>query len=123
VEEGTLTSHISVLRKALGEGADSARYIETIPKRGYSFVAPITMIEDAMPQLPVKQPVRRQEPALVGRWAKTSAVAAIAIVTVLSLGYFPAKRLLERPSGKHLSLSCLSRILPAMQPRTSSVTD
>jgi hypothetical protein len=35
VEEGTLVSHISVLRKALGTGPDSAQYIETIPKRRY----------------------------------------------------------------------------------------
>ena len=41
VEEGTLTSHISVLRKALGVGPDSAQYIETIPKRGYRFVVPV----------------------------------------------------------------------------------
>lgn len=34
VEEGTLTSHISVLRKALGVGPDDRQYIETIPKRG-----------------------------------------------------------------------------------------
>ncbi|HET8676998.1 MAG TPA: transcriptional regulator, partial [Blastocatellia bacterium] len=35
VEEGTLTRNISDLRKALGE----EKYIETVPKRGYRFVA------------------------------------------------------------------------------------
>jgi DNA-binding winged helix-turn-helix (wHTH) protein/TolB-like protein len=64
VEESTLTSHISVLRKALGEGGDDARYIETISKRGYSFVAPIRTIEDGVPQPPTNEPVRRQVPAL-----------------------------------------------------------
>jgi TolB-like protein/DNA-binding winged helix-turn-helix (wHTH) protein/Tfp pilus assembly protein PilF len=39
VEEGGLTRNISALRKALGEEADGSRYIETIPKRGYRFVA------------------------------------------------------------------------------------
>src|SRR3982751_6255989 len=34
VEEGSLTSHISVLRKALGEHEGRA-CIETLPKRGY----------------------------------------------------------------------------------------
>src|ERR1700756_1515995 len=43
VEEGTLASHVSVLRKALGAGPESAQYIETIPKRGYRFVAPVTL--------------------------------------------------------------------------------
>src|SRR5215470_18846945 len=48
VEEGTLASHISVLRKALGEGPESAQYIETIPKRGYRFVAPVRISENGL---------------------------------------------------------------------------
>jgi TolB-like protein/Tfp pilus assembly protein PilF len=40
VEEGSLTSHISMLRRVLGEGAGGERFIETIPKRGYRFVGP-----------------------------------------------------------------------------------
>jgi TolB-like protein/Flp pilus assembly protein TadD len=43
VEQGSLTSHISQLRKALGEhGAE--HYIETIPKRGYRFVGPLKSV-------------------------------------------------------------------------------
>lgn len=38
VEEGSLTSHISLLRKALGQGSDGRQFIETLPKRGYRFV-------------------------------------------------------------------------------------
>jgi TolB-like protein/tetratricopeptide (TPR) repeat protein len=41
VEEGSLTSHISMLRKALGEGPNGLDFIETLPKRGYRFVAPV----------------------------------------------------------------------------------
>jgi TolB-like protein/Flp pilus assembly protein TadD len=44
VEEGSLTSHISLLRKALGEGHDQPQFIETIPKRGYRFVCPLMEI-------------------------------------------------------------------------------
>jgi serine/threonine-protein kinase len=39
VEEGNLAQHIFILRKALGESTESPRYIETIPRRGYRFVA------------------------------------------------------------------------------------
>ena len=42
VEEGSLRFHIANLRKALGDGQDGARYITTIPGRGYCFVAPIS---------------------------------------------------------------------------------
>ena len=41
VEEGTLNRSVSVLRKALGDSPSGHRYIETVPKRGYRFVAPV----------------------------------------------------------------------------------
>ena len=44
VEEGSLTSHISLLRRVLGEGADGRRFIETLPKRGYRFVVPCAAV-------------------------------------------------------------------------------
>src|SRR6266850_6141079 len=47
VEEGSLARNISTLRKALGEGADSAKYIEKIPKRGYRFVAVVRTVPRA----------------------------------------------------------------------------
>jgi|HubBroStandDraft_1064217.scaffolds.fasta_scaffold00978_13 TolB-like protein/DNA-binding winged helix-turn-helix (wHTH) protein/Tfp pilus assembly protein PilF len=44
VEEGALTRNISLLRKALGDAGDETAYIETIPKRGYRFVAPVSVV-------------------------------------------------------------------------------
>src|SRR5580700_11307182 len=42
VEEANLRVHIANLRKALGDGREGARYIVTVPGRGYCFVAPVT---------------------------------------------------------------------------------
>jgi Tol biopolymer transport system component/DNA-binding winged helix-turn-helix (wHTH) protein len=42
VEEGALSRSISILRKALGESDSDRKYIETVPKRGYRFVALVT---------------------------------------------------------------------------------
>jgi DNA-binding winged helix-turn-helix (wHTH) protein/Tfp pilus assembly protein PilF len=39
VEEGNLTVNISNLRRILGQGRNNQSYIETIPRRGYRFVA------------------------------------------------------------------------------------
>lgn len=39
VEEGNLTQNISLLRKALGESPGGTQFIETVPRRGYRFVA------------------------------------------------------------------------------------
>ena len=44
VEEGNLARNISVLRKVLGEGVEGNRYIETVPKRGYRFVANVKQL-------------------------------------------------------------------------------
>jgi len=41
VEENNLAQNISALRRALGEGVDGAKFIETVSKRGYRFIAPI----------------------------------------------------------------------------------
>jgi DNA-binding winged helix-turn-helix (wHTH) protein/tetratricopeptide (TPR) repeat protein len=41
VEEGNLNRNISTLRKALGDAREGLKFIETIPKRGYRFVASV----------------------------------------------------------------------------------
>jgi len=42
VEESNLTNNVSALRKLLGQGKGGENYIETVPKRGYRFTAPVT---------------------------------------------------------------------------------
>src|SRR5436305_8679754 len=39
IEEGNLARHIFNLRQVLGDTPDGRKYIETVPKRGYRFVA------------------------------------------------------------------------------------
>jgi Tol biopolymer transport system component/DNA-binding winged helix-turn-helix (wHTH) protein len=41
VEEANLSHHVHILRRALEEDTNGHRYIETIPKRGYRFVAAV----------------------------------------------------------------------------------
>lgn len=45
VEESNLSFNISVLRKALGEDPKNRQYIETVPKRGYRFIAGVSIVE------------------------------------------------------------------------------
>ena len=44
VEENNLNKNVSMLRKALGEHATGQSYIETVPRVGYRFVAPVKKI-------------------------------------------------------------------------------
>jgi TolB-like protein/DNA-binding winged helix-turn-helix (wHTH) protein len=51
VEEANLNHHVWTLRKALGETAEGDRYIETVPRRGYRFVADVTELPQGRDEL------------------------------------------------------------------------
>ncbi|PYU74444.1 MAG: hypothetical protein DMG52_11745 [Acidobacteria bacterium] len=40
--DNSLNTAVNKLREALGDSADSPRFIETLPRRGYRFIAPVT---------------------------------------------------------------------------------
>jgi DNA-binding winged helix-turn-helix (wHTH) protein/TolB-like protein/Tfp pilus assembly protein PilF len=46
VEEGNLNRQVSTLRGVLGETPDEPQYIETVPRVGYRFVAPVREVRD-----------------------------------------------------------------------------
>ncbi len=46
VEESNLTFNIGMLRKALGDDAAKPRYVETVPRRGYRFIAEVKRVID-----------------------------------------------------------------------------
>jgi DNA-binding winged helix-turn-helix (wHTH) protein/Tol biopolymer transport system component len=85
VEEGSLTNHIFLLRKALGE--DPA-FIETVPRRGYRFVGAVRQLRraaspriekqfEAHGQLPNEAAVRRSRALAVASIAAALALLAI----------------------------------------------
>jgi DNA-binding winged helix-turn-helix (wHTH) protein len=47
-EQG-VNSAIKQVREALGEDADRPLYLETVPKRGYRFIAPVDLPKDVVP--------------------------------------------------------------------------
>jgi DNA-binding winged helix-turn-helix (wHTH) protein/tetratricopeptide (TPR) repeat protein len=53
VEDNNLTQHISRLRHALGGTSNGQAYIETVPRQGYRFVEPVTVLPYEEPDLPV----------------------------------------------------------------------
>src|SRR5215470_5762366 len=48
VEEGNLKVTVSMVRKALEDNHDGNRYVETVPRRGYRFVADVREISGEM---------------------------------------------------------------------------
>src|SRR5262245_36466959 len=58
VEEVNLARNVWTLRKALGDGNGEQRFIETVPKVGYRFVAPVTELEGEAASLVIQRRVR-----------------------------------------------------------------
>lgn len=54
VEESNLTHHVYKLRRALGERPDGHPYIETIPRRGYRFVASVHQVAKSNAEMSVR---------------------------------------------------------------------
>ena len=85
VSDGRVTRVIRVLRVALNDDTREPKYIETIPKRGYRFVAPVTEqipdrpLEDSA-EMPPKSPTRQFS-------AVHKLVALIAVVTITGLSW------------------------------------
>src|SRR3954470_17907425 len=45
VTPNVLTRAVAQIRKALGDESQDARFIETVAKRGYRFIAPVTVLQ------------------------------------------------------------------------------
>src|ERR1700745_3343332 len=43
--DNSLNTAINKLREALGDSADNPRFVETLPRRGYRFIAPVTGVD------------------------------------------------------------------------------
>ncbi len=86
VEEGNITFNIRQLRKALGDDAQCPTYIETIPRRGYRFVAKVesgqTNDSDESVESSEEPPEQVAKPLRLGwKWATLGALFLVVGVT------------------------------------------
>jgi Tol biopolymer transport system component/DNA-binding winged helix-turn-helix (wHTH) protein len=54
--EHGLNAAVKRLRDALGDSAETPRYVETVPRRGYRFVAPVEIVAEPVGDIGVLQP-------------------------------------------------------------------
>jgi DNA-binding winged helix-turn-helix (wHTH) protein/TolB-like protein len=103
VEENNLAQNISQLRRALGEG-NGTRFIETVPKRGYCFVAPVTELSDHEPAPPgsIGQPseeratnIHQPRPSRVAGSRRRRVIWAFAAVVFAGVAALVASRMRE----------------------------
>ncbi|MDQ6759813.1 MAG: winged helix-turn-helix domain-containing protein [Acidobacteriota bacterium] len=84
VEENSLAFNVSVLRKVLREDSTSRHYIETVPKRGYRFIAKV--IEVSAPDLspPIAPPPLSTPRRPVRRLVVVPALLTLTVVGLLT---------------------------------------
>ena len=86
VEENSLTQNISTLRHAFGEARDENRYIATLPRKGYRFVAKVTRCDEPATLAPAAEAVTA--PRRTG-WG-LAVVAAVAVaIALVALSFIP----------------------------------
>src|SRR5688500_4367847 len=78
VEESNLTFNIKMLRKALGDNAAKPRFIETVQRRGYRFVAKVKEIKESSPA--ANEQLRSVSPS-----QKPYFLTAIGIISLISI--------------------------------------
>src|SRR6266852_4559675 len=76
VQPEVLKSHIATIRAVLGDDARKPIFIETLSRRGYRFIAPVTEGASAAPSRMTNLPEAISE--LIGREAELRAVTALA---------------------------------------------
>lgn len=91
-----LNSAVKRLRDALDDSAEAPRFVETIPRRGYRFIAPVEAPPVAAPE-PVPTPTPPKPPRSRFPRAAVASAAAVLLV-VLAAGVMWGRRRSE-PSG------------------------
>src|SRR5215203_913292 len=114
VEEGNLTQNISLLRKALGETPGGAQFIETVPRRGYRFVADTSLAPEngsaaaatlsheheklsTPPVVSIPNTTTQSAPSRRRPWF--ALVAGVVVISIISFVYFTGRGKAGNPSA------------------------
>ena len=89
VTPNALTRAIAQLRKTIGDDAQEPKYVETAARRGYRFIAPVTVGEEAPAPIPAAVAPRRR--------SRTAWIAAVAALALIAAGLAGWRMWPERP--------------------------
>lgn len=120
VTDEALTQCIKTLRRQLGDSAGRPRFIETVPKHGYRFIAPVVRLEAEAREPPAAQLL--PEPAQAYSWrqflllggAGTTGGGVAGVVGGLFFGFIGAVQSLQSGMGTVsvlLVLLCLTILM------------
>jgi TolB-like protein/DNA-binding winged helix-turn-helix (wHTH) protein/Tfp pilus assembly protein PilF len=96
----SLHNAISRIREVLGDSAETPRYIETLPRRGYRFIRPVEKVGIAEPQRPpVSEPAVAVPIEAPRTTTRAALIAGLSVVVVAAAGLVLAPALARRSSA------------------------
>src|SRR5215469_703606 len=108
--DNSLNTAINKLREALGDSADNPRFIETLPRRGYRFIAPVNGMQAGVPAKDRGRDIDAQSRGRRLIWTLAVISFPLLAVTLFSLNVF---RLRDRVLGSTRGLQIQSlAVLP-----------
>src|SRR6185503_12674360 len=131
VEEGNLTQNISLLRKALGESPGGVQFIETVPRRGYRFVADTSHTWGEKPLHPTSQenplpvvsiPNTNGQPAASRRTPLYALAAGVMVLGIIGLVYFTGRGKAGEPAPIQ-SIAVLPFVQESADPDAEYIND
>jgi TolB-like protein/DNA-binding winged helix-turn-helix (wHTH) protein len=136
VEGANVTVQISALRRALDDGRSDGSLIQTVPGRGYRFVAPVTRCEaeprsvsgadenrgaDDLTSVPVTSAPIVPTAVSPRRRGTLLAIAAVALVAMLVLAVSAWRLWVIERSSSARQVAAVASITPLIAPRLSIV--
>jgi Tol biopolymer transport system component/DNA-binding winged helix-turn-helix (wHTH) protein len=106
----SLNAAIKRLRDALRDSADNPRFVETLARRGYRFVAPVAGSLPAEPKPDVKQAGR--PPSYVARWV---AATFVLVAACISVGWHIGHRTAQPIAPREVRLTANSPDVPVFR--------
>jgi TolB-like protein/DNA-binding winged helix-turn-helix (wHTH) protein/Tfp pilus assembly protein PilF len=96
----SLHNAISRIREVLGDSAETPRYIETLPRRGYRFIRPVEKVGIPEPQQPpVSEPAVAVPIEAPRTTTRAALIAGLSVVVVAAAGLVLAPALARRSSA------------------------
>jgi eukaryotic-like serine/threonine-protein kinase len=121
-----LNTAIKKLRAALGDSADNPRFVETIPRRGYRFLAPVTLLvpgETGVTTAPQTADIvvatRERSRVVVEQGRSRARLSWASVAIILTLGAIGGSVYWTRHWHDRLTRSTQTREESAIKPRRS----
>jgi DNA-binding winged helix-turn-helix (wHTH) protein/TolB-like protein len=118
VEDGNLNKNISALRKTLGQWNGGREYIETVPKRGYRFVASLNRSPEVDSSFQLQPVTGTEKDAPLKRTYSLRTKIGISILLILALSVLVAWRMRFGHSGSIESVAVVPFVNLTTDPNT-----